>query len=320
MTGMAIRIWPKLEGLAAIGAMLALALLAASPARAQSAADLLDRVQRLEAQNRALNGQVEQLQNQNRQLSEQLRRLQGDIEFRLNELEGQRGQRPTGQRPPAQQPPGRQGRNDAFDPSTQPPGVGGTRDLAGMSPGGNAAQQRPPGQPPQGQSPRAQAGPGAGPLDLGTLAGQAAIDPALQPRAGAGGTPQIVQPSPRDEYDLATGYMQRREFDQAEIALRNFVQNHPRDRLVPDATYQLGESFYQRRQFREAAEQFLKISTDFPRAARAPSSLLRLGQSLNSLGEREAGCAAWAEANRRYPNAGPQTRQAIQNEQQRARC
>lgn len=280
-----------------------------SGAWAQSGADLLDRIQRLEAQNRTLNGQVEQLSNQNRQLTEQLRRLQGDLEFRLNELE-QRGGARGGTTPPRQQPapPQRQGRGDAFDPSQQASAPGAPRDLGG-APGANAAPARPS----QGT------GGGARPLDLGTLSQQAATDPTLQPGRGTG-TPQIMQPSSRDEYDLATGYMQRREFDQAEQAFRNFIENHPRDRLVAEATHQLGESFYQRRMFREAAEHYLKVSTDFPRSQRAPSSLLRLGQSLNALGERDAACAAFAEANRKYPNAAPATRTALQNEQRRASC
>ncbi len=62
------------------------------------------------------------------------------------------------------------------------------------------------------------------------------------------------------------------------------------------------------------------MSTDFPRASRAPSSLLRLGQSLNALGEREAACAAYAEFNRKFPNAAPATKTAVVSEQRRASC
>ncbi|MEI8147423.1 MAG: tol-pal system protein YbgF [Alphaproteobacteria bacterium] len=288
----------------------------AAPARAQSSADLLDRLQRLEAQVRTLNGQVEQLTFRNRQLEDQLKRTQGDLEFRINELEGARGgARPQGQRPPAQQPaqPQRQGRGDAFDPNAQASAPGAPRDLGGPTRGAST------------QTGVTSVAPAAGPLDLGQLAGQAANDPSLAPPeggrpAGVGTQPQILSPSSRDEYDLAIGYLQRREFDQADIALRTFIRNYPRDRLVGDATYSLGESLYQRRQYREAAEQFLKVSTDYSRINRAPSSLLRLGQSLNALGEREAGCAAWAEVARRYPNAGQATRTAVEGEQRRARC
>ena len=51
-------------------------------------ADLTQRVDGLEAQQRALTGQVEQLQFQMRQLETQLAKTKGDAEFRLDALEG----------------------------------------------------------------------------------------------------------------------------------------------------------------------------------------------------------------------------------------
>ncbi|WP_439574457.1 tol-pal system protein YbgF [Phreatobacter sp.] len=291
---------------------LAAVILAASPAGAQTAADLLDRIQRLEAQLRSLNGQLEQSQFRVRQLEEQQRRMQADIEFRLNELEGARGgARPAPQRPQQTAPaPGQQRRSDAFDPTQQQGGPGAPRDLGSLPPGSNAAP------------PPVAAGPDTNrPLDLGQLSGQAANDPTLAPRGTTGAVPPVIAAStPREQYNAAVAFLQSRDYEQAEIALRSFIDAHPRDRMVGDATHQLGEAMFQRRQYREAAEQFLKVSTDYPRSSRAPSSLLRLGQSLNALGEREAACAAYAEFNRKYPRAAQGTRTAVVNEQRRASC
>lgn len=319
MIGSAIRTLFRSERLGMLALLAGLLAVTPQGARAQSGADLLDRLQRLEAQMRSLNGQLEQSQHRVRQLEEQQRRMQADIEFRLNELEGARGgARPGQQAPqrPAQTPPGR--RSDAFDPGQQQGAPGGVRDLGATPPGGNAAPPR------MGAAPGGAGGPtGTGPLDLGQLSGQAAADPSLEPgvpRTGSTGTQPTAAATPREEYNAAVAMIQRRDYEQAEIALRGFLQNHPRDRLVGDATHQLGEAMFQRRQYREAAEQFLKVSTDFPRSARAPSSLLRLGQSLNALGEREAACAAYAEFNRKYPSAHQSTRTAVQSEQRRASC
>lgn len=317
MIGRTIRIWLRIEMTAMIVAAGILLVASNMPSRAQSAAEFMDRIQRMEAQIRSLNGQLEQSQFRVRQLEEQQRRMQADIEFRLNELEGARGGARPGQQPqrPQQQQQPPQRRSDAFDPTQQQPGTpGGPRDLGATPPGANAAPPRSAGA----------GGPGgAGPLDLGQLSGQAAADPSLEPgvpRTGSTGTQPIIAASPRDEYNAAIALLNRRDYEQAEIALRGFLQNHPRDRMVGDATHQLGEAMYQRRQYREAAEQFLKVSTDYPRAGRAPSSLLRLGQSLNALGEREAACAAYAEFNRKYPNANQSTRTAVASEQRRASC
>ena len=332
MTGRVAKAWFRFDMAVMVGGTALLALwLAVAPARAQSAADLMDRIQRLEAQVRSLNGQLEQSQFRVRQMEDQQRRMQADIEFRLNELENARGGARRPQQPPAGQPPQQpqqqgqppQRRSDAFDPSEQQAAPSAPRDLGTLPPGSNAAP------------PRTAAAGGAGgaqPLDLGQLAGRAAADPSLDPAeprsaipgavasTGSTGTQPIIASSPRDEYNAAVAFISRRDYEQAEIALRAFLQNHPRDRLVGDATHQLGETMYQRRQYREAAEQFLKVSTDFPRASRAPSSLLRLGQSLNALGEREAACAAYAEFNRKFPNAAPATKTAVVSEQRRASC
>jgi tol-pal system protein YbgF len=316
----------RLETVAALALTVGLFAATAWPARAQTAADLMDRIQRLEAQVRSLNGQLEQSQFRVRQMEDQQRRMQADIEFRLNELENARGGARPAQpaRPQAPQQPPPQRRSDVFDPAEQQGAAGAPRDLGALPPGANAAPPR-----------VAQGAPAAGaaqPLDLGQLAGRAAADPTLDPGAprtgipgavaatGSTGTQPVIASTPRDEYNAAVAFLTRRDYEQAEIAFRGFLQNHPRDRLVGDATHQLGETLYQRRQYREAAEQFLKVSTDYPRAGRAPSSLLRLGQSLNALGEREAACAAYAEFNRKYPNANASTKQAVLSEQRRASC
>jgi len=332
MMGRVARAWFRFDvGVMITGTAVLAGWLAIVPARAQSAADLMDRIQRLEAQVRSLNGQLEQSQFRVRQMEDQQRRMQADIEFRLNELENARGgarnqSRPQQQQqPPAGQQQGQQPqrRSDVFDPSEQPAVPGAPRDLGTLPPGSNAAPPRTAG---------AGGAPGTQPLDLGQLAGRVAADPSLEPAeprssipgavaaTGSTGTQPVIAASPRDEYNAAVAFISRRDYEQAEIALRAFLQNHPRDRLVGDATHQLGETMYQRRQYREAAEQFLKVSTDFPRASRAPSSLLRLGQSLNALGEREAACAAYAEFNRKFPNAAPATKTAVVSEQRRASC
>ena len=124
----------------------------------------------------------------------------------------------------------------------------------------------------------------------------------------------------RMDYDAAYAYILQRQYEQAEMGLRQFLQSHPRDRLVPDAVYWLGETYLQRNRPREAAEQFLKVSTEHARAAKAPDAMLKLGISLNALGAREQACATFAELGRKYPEAPGNVRQGVDRELKRARC
>jgi tol-pal system protein YbgF len=245
--------------------------------------------------------------------------------------------------------PGR--RSDVYDPREDPNAPGAPRALGALPAGRPSAPPAPSianEEPPASVSGGRAAGE---PLDLSTLSDRAANDPALDPGAGPSrGGVEPAQPrmipgalpappprnpnatggqqtlasapsdTPRDEYALAYGYVQRKDYALAEEALRAFLQKHPGDRMVADANYWLGETLFQRQRYRDAAESFLTVSTKYERSDKAPDALLRLGQSLAALGEREAACATLGEVVRKFPRAGNSLKQSISRVQKRARC
>jgi tol-pal system protein YbgF len=148
--------------------------------------------------------------------------------------------------------------------------------------------------------------------------------PAPPPRNlnGTGGGLVTAPPSnsPRDEYDLGIGYMQRKDYALAEETMRNFAQKYPNDALVGDSQYWLGESFFQRQQYRDAAETFLNVTSKYEKSPKAPDSLLRLGQSLAALKEKEAACAAFSEVTRKYSRASAGVKAAVDREQKKEKC
>ena len=299
-------------GLAALALSAALAG-GAVPAAAQDAADLLVRTTRLENQLRQMSGQIEQLQFENKRLSEQLRKFQEDVDFRLNEKGG--GGRPGTASPgpvgapPAGGTPQRQRRGDAFDPTIQHGAAGAPQPLGGAGIAGIIEDDYA-GGPATGQ-----------PLDL-----QGVGRPVPQgglPQGGPRGASVAAASGPqgaKDAYDLAFASLQRKEYEQAEMGFRQFLQSYPRDRQAVDATYWLGESYLQRQRYREAAEQFLKISRESPKATKAPDSLLKLGMSLNGLGAKEQACATYAKLGVDYPTASNSVRQGIARERRRSGC
>ncbi|MGD0846903.1 tol-pal system protein YbgF [Bradyrhizobium sp.] len=324
-------------------------LVLCSPVLAQS--DDVDpeiRIQQLENQLRQLTGQNEELQYRNRQLEDRLKLLQGSAQ-------GAPGSPPAGAQPnvaalpPAQpnpayrQPPAQTGydpqmaapapivqespgvppgaapgrrRGDAFDPGQNPNAPGAPRALGG-------GQLPIPAETPVG----APGGRGAGePLDLANTGGAGNPPGALPPppprNTNATGALTTLPPSatPKDEFDLGIGYMQRKDYALAEETLRNFAQKYPSDPLISESQYWLGESFFQRQLYRDAAESFLAVTTKFDKSAKAPDALLRLGQSLAALKEREAACAAFGEVARKYPHASGGVKAAVDREQKRVKC
>jgi tol-pal system protein YbgF len=339
-----------------ISALLLAGMLAfAPPAFAQmSESDLVMRLNRLENQVRQLTGTVEQLQFRNQQLEQQLRR-QDDADLRGRPPArpavapaAQQPMQPPMQHalpqpqaqpyPPAPQPAGGR-RGDAFDPNQNPaaPGVPRTLGQPGTLAAAPPLDEQDEAEPPYVGAPGGrQAG---APLDLNIMAEEAANAP--PPRRGdvrqipgalpappsrntsaTGGQQMVMAPSntPRDEYDLAYGYVLRKDYALAEDGLRAFIKKYPGDRLVPDANYWLGESLFQRQRYREAAESFLGVSTKYETSGKAPDSLLRLGQSLAALKEKDAACATLGEVARKYPRASANVKQAAEREQKRAGC
>jgi tol-pal system protein YbgF len=311
-----------------------------SRALAQSEdADAEMRIQQLENQLRQLTGQNEELQYRNRQLEERLRMLQGGTQAapgaqpavaQPSVAAGSSMQPPPSQRQPAyepqiaapapivQEPPVAplgasqvRRRGDAFDPNQNPNAPGAPHALGG----GQLAMPA--------EAVGAPGGRGAGePLDLANTGARNGPGAMLPRSAGTSAALTTLPPSasPKDEFDLGIGYMQRKDYALAEETMRNFAQKYPSDPLIADSQYWLGESFFQRQQFRDAAEAFLGVTTKFDRSAKAPDALLRLAQSLAALKEKEAACAALGEVLRKYPRASAGVKIAVDREQKRVKC
>ncbi|HZP68660.1 MAG TPA: tol-pal system protein YbgF [Pseudolabrys sp.] len=327
-----------------------------SPGRVAQAdsADLAVRLDRMENALRQLTGSIEQLQYRNQQLEMQLKRIQDDTEYRFQQLGAKGGNQPPAQAAPMTPTnapggpsanPGR--RSDVFDPSQHPSAPGAPRAL------GNQAVIAAPEQPRDSAPVGAPGGRAAGaPLDLSTLAGNASAPPPTQPSAavasasgapvsapqmppatsppqvrnvpssGAGAQLATLPPSasPRDEYDMAYGYVLHKDYSLAEQAFRDFLKKYPNEHLVPDAQYWLGESLFQQQRYRDAAESFLSVSTKYEHSGKAPDALLRLGQSLAAMNQKEAACATLAEVGRKYPRASAGVKRGVAQEQKRAHC
>jgi tol-pal system protein YbgF len=145
--------------------------------------------------------------------------------------------------------------------------------------------------------------------------------PPRNPNATGGGLATLPpSATPRDEFDLAYGYVLHKDYGLAEQGFRDFLKKYPGDARAVDANYWLGETLFQRQKYRDAAELFLFVSRDHATAAKAPDALLRLGQSLAQMGEKDAACGTFAEVGRKYPRAALTVRQAVEREQKRAHC
>lgn len=325
-----------------------------------SATDAVVRLDQIENQMRMLTGQVEQLQFRNQQLEQQLRRMQEDNEFRFQQQGANpagpapRSSAPSAQppmqarpqpgiqqqaAPQAYPPPAPQGaqpdiysgpspirpvapggrRSDVFDPNDNPNAPGAPRPLGSLPAGQPSAAPQTQIMTEEAVGARGGREPGA-PLDLSTLAGEGRSQGAPQQQRGPSLAAVAPAQSPKEQYDLGYSYIQRKDYGQAEEALREFLRRYPNDRQTPDAHYWLGESLYQRQRYQDAAESYLNVTTKFETAGKAPEALLRLGQSLAAIGQKEMACASFGEVERKYPRASLSVKQGVERELKRVRC
>jgi tol-pal system protein YbgF len=237
--------------------------------------------------------------------------------------------------PPAPVPGGR--RSDVFDPTLNPNAPGAPHTLGGP-------QNEPPPVVTADSPVGAPGGRRAGaPLDLSTMAAresgvarEGGPPPGSSPNPNTGALPappprnfsatgavaSVAPPTntPKDYYDLAYGYVLRKDYALAEQSFQAFLQKYPSDRRAADAQYWLGESLFQRQRYDAAAQAFLDLSTKHATHAKAPESLLRLAQSLEAMKQKEMACATLAEVGRKYPKAPASVKQGVEREQKRGHC
>jgi tol-pal system protein YbgF len=260
------------------------------------------RIQQLETQLSNLTGQLETLSYNLRQLSTRLDKLSQDVDFRLSALE--HGQ----------------------------PAVAGTA-VAPALDGQGAAQPvtPPPGQPPiTGIDPNAPLKQSSlAPTTLGTLNQTQIQANNAQPPAGGTasaatatttGAYQLPGNTVEAQYEYAFNLLRQANYDEAEKALRAFVDQHPTDFLAGNAQYWLGETYYVRGRYQDAAVAFAEGYQKYPNNSKAPDNLLKLGMALGQIGKKSDACVAFSELNKKFPGASDSMKERTKQEKHRYGC
>ena len=258
------------------------------------------RLTQFENELRGLTGQVEQMTFRLNRATDRLDRLVADVDLRLQEIESRIGLASSAQ---GQADYGQMGQAPALAPAT---------DLVASS--------------------TAKASPdnGGGVQTLGTLRQS---DLQARPVSEAGGS-KPTAPTPtlaagdyvlpgataKDNYDHAFGLLRQSNFEEAELALTAFLDNHSNHPLAGNAKYWLGETFYVRGDYKQAAIAFAEGYQSYPESNKAADSLLKLGMSLASLGNSADACGTFTELLSRYPNAAPTLIKRTRSESQKLGC
>ena len=130
----------------------------------------------------------------------------------------------------------------------------------------------------------------------------------------------LPEGTPRERYQFAFGLMSQARYDDAEVALKEFIANHGDDALTANAWYWLGEAYYVRKTFMEAAQTFFQAYKIAPEGAKAPDSLLKLGMSMASLEKIEEACTTFGKLRKEFIDLKPSIKRTLNRETKRLKC
>jgi len=126
--------------------------------------------------------------------------------------------------------------------------------------------------------------------------------------------------TPREQYEFATSFLKVGDYNMAERAFREFVENNPDSELSGNAQYWYAETFRIRQLYTDAASAYLEGYQKYPKSEKAPINLLKLGVSLVQIGEKDQGCLMIAGVKKQYPNATQSVLQKAKYEENKFEC
>jgi len=126
--------------------------------------------------------------------------------------------------------------------------------------------------------------------------------------------------TPEEHYTFAISFIKVGDYDTAELALREFVDNNSKHELAGNAQYWYGETFRVRQLYQDAATAYLDGYQKYPKSSKAPVNLLKLGVMLVQIGEKEQGCSMILGIKDQYPKAKQSVIQKAEYEKKKFNC
>ncbi len=178
----------------------------------------------------------------------------------------------------------------------------------------------------EGGAPRAKQAKASGTQQPAPPAQAAGAQPAATEAAGTGQAAAGAQLASlpdgpaEDQYRHARSFLVQGAYDEAEAALRNFIQAHPKHELSGNAQYWLGETYYVRKNYEDAVVAYLEGYQKYPKNQKAPDNLLKLGMSLANLGKKQEACATFTQLRQKFPKARSTIRKTAASQRKKLGC
>ncbi|MDH5723353.1 MAG: tol-pal system protein YbgF [Alphaproteobacteria bacterium] len=122
------------------------------------------------------------------------------------------------------------------------------------------------------------------------------------------------------DYERAFALIKTRDFEGAERGFEAFMNNYPDSTLIPNAKYWYGETFYVRGNYEKAARVFAEGYKNYPQGSKVSGNLLKLGMSLAGMGKTQDACVALKQLKKDYPDAAANILNRAETEMEKINC
>ena len=126
--------------------------------------------------------------------------------------------------------------------------------------------------------------------------------------------------TPEKQYEFAISFIKVGDYETAEFALKEFIDENPKHKYAGNAQYWYGETFRIRQLYQDAASAYLDAYQKYPNSSKAPVNLLKLGVMLVQIGEKEQGCNMIIGVKEQYPDANQSVIQKAEYEKKKFSC
>ncbi|MGP4123304.1 MAG: cell division protein CpoB [Sodalis sp. (in: enterobacteria)] len=106
------------------------------------------------------------------------------------------------------------------------------------------------------------------------------------------------------EYNKAVSLaLEKKQYDQAISAFRNFVNHYPDSTYQPNANYWLGQLNYNQGKKDDALYYFALVVKTYPKSPKAPDAILKAGIIMEEKGQKDKARAVYQQVGKLYPSA-----------------
>lgn len=142
--------------------------------------------------------------------------------------------------------------------------------------------------------------------DPPTVESNSAADPGVDPEAADAdetGAPATDGEAGQELYDRAREKYLSRDYVEAELGFRRFLDDFPESELSDNAIYWIGECRFARGDNRGAMAAFQTVLHEYPLGNKVPDALVKVGRTLVRLGDTEGAKRRFREVSRRFPDS-----------------